>query len=959
MSISTQYNAADTEGKWYQHWMEKNYFHSTPDDRESYSIVIPPPNVTGVLHMGHMLNNTIQDALIRKARLEGKNACWVPGTDHASIATEAKVVKLLREKGIKKSDISREEFLKYAFEWKDKYGGIILEQLKKLGASCDWERTRFTMEDKLSAAVIKVFVDLHKKGKIYRGKRMTNWDPSAQTVLSNEEVLHSEENSHLHYVRYKIESSEEIESFETKRFKRAITKYERTLKRLKKGSVEYKKVNKAIKSLQAKLATEKEKLDWITIATTRPETILGDSAIAVNPKDERFAHLKGKRVIVPLINRSIPIIFDRYVETDFGTGALKVTPAHDMNDHEIGQRHELEVIDVFNDDGTMSEAAQLYIGEDRFKAKKLILKDLEASGNLVKIEPYPNKVGRSERTNAVVEPRLTLQWFLDMKELSKTALDAVKEGEVKFYPDHFINMYRNWLEEDKVRDWCISRQLWWGQRIPAYYYEDHFFVAETPEEALAEAKAKTGNDTLTIADLRQDEDVMDTWFSSWLWPISVFDGFENQDELKYYYPTNVLVTGWDIMYLWVARMIMAGYEWSEDLLGKEFIEKNGRQPFQDVYFTGMVRDAQRRKMSKQLGNSPSALNLIDKYGADGVRFGMLSSGSAGNDIVFDAPIDPKTKKAVDESKLCAQGSAFCNKMWNAMRMLKMLEKVDKSSSVAAQKINPLAQSWMENKLNQLLEALAEYYKDYKLGDAMMNLYNFIWNDFFSEYLEMIKPTYGEPIDQETYDEAIGFFEKLMTVLHPFMPFVTEEIWHFLKERKEGEDCVVSTYPTVGSFDKKAYREVDQAIDVISKIRATRKDKGMKEKEPLKLFVQNSETAKQIFKLEGIQEIIEKRGYISEIQFTDAEDVDGTISFVSGTDKFFLEANFQIDVAAEKEKFTKELDYTRGFVKSIEKKLGNERFVQNAPPAVVENERKKLADGQARIKILEESLAQLG
>jgi valyl-tRNA synthetase len=908
MSISTQYKAGDTESKWYQHWMEKNYFHSIPDERESYSIVIPPPNVTGVLHMGHMLNNTIQDALIRKARLEGKNACWVPGTDHASIATEAKVVKLLREKGIKKSDISREEFLEYAFEWKDKYGGIILDQLKKLGASCDWERTRFTMEDKLSAAVIKVFVDLYKKGKIYRGKRMTNWDPSAQTVLSNEEVLHSEENSHLHYVRYLIEGTED---------------------------------------------------EWITIATTRPETILGDSAIAVNPKDERYAHLKGKRAIVPLINRSIPIIFDRYVETDFGTGALKVTPAHDMNDYEIGQRHELEVIDVFNDDGTMSEAAQLYIGEDRFKAKNLIIKDLEASGNLVKIEPYPNKVGRSERTNAVVEPRLTLQWFLDMKELSKTALDAVKDGEVKFYPDHFINMYRNWLEEDKVRDWCISRQLWWGQRIPAYYYEDHFFVAETPEEALAEAKTKTGNNALTIEDLHQDEDVMDTWFSSWLWPISVFDGFENQDELKYYYPTNVLVTGWDIMYLWVARMIMAGYEWSEDLLGKEFIEKNGRQPFQDVYFTGMVRDAQRKKMSKQLGNSPSALNLIDKYGADGVRFGMLSSGSAGNDIIFDAPIDPKTKKAVDESKLCAQGSAFCNKMWNAMRMLKMLEKVEKSSSVAAQKINPLAQSWMENKLNQLLETLAGDYKDYKLGDAMMNLYNFIWNDFFSEYLEMIKPNYGEPIDQETYDEAIGFFEKLMTVLHPFMPFITEEIWHYLIERKEGEDCVVSTYPTIGSFDKKAYKEVDQAIDIISKIRATRKDKGMKDKEPLKLFVQNSDTAKQIFKLEGIQEIIEKRGYISEIHFTDAEDVDGTISFVSGTDKFFLEANIQIDVAAEKEKFTKELDYTKGFVNSIGKKLGNERFVQNAPPAVVENERKKLADGQARIKMLEESLAQLG
>ena len=907
MSISTQYNAADTESKWYQHWMEKNYFHSTPDERESYSIVIPPPNVTGVLHMGHMLNNTIQDALIRKARLEGKNACWVPGTDHASIATEAKVVKLLREKGIKKSDISREEFLEHAFEWKNKYGGIILDQLKKLGASCDWERTRFTMEDKLSAAVIKVFVDLYKKGKIYRGKRMTNWDPSAQTVLSNEEVLHSEENSHLHYVRYQIEGTEN---------------------------------------------------EWITIATTRPETILGDSAIAVNPKDERYAHLKGKRAIVPLINRSIPIIFDRYVELDFGTGALKVTPAHDMNDYEIGQRHELEVVDVFNDDGTMSEAAQLYIGEDRFKAKKLILKDLEASGNLVKIEPYPNKVGRSERTNAVVEPRLTLQWFLDMKELSKTALDAVKDGEVKFYPDHFINMYRNWLEEDKVRDWCISRQLWWGQRIPAYYYEDHFFVAETPEEALAEAKAKTGNDALTMEDLRQDEDVMDTWFSSWLWPISVFDGFENQEELKYYYPTNVLVTGWDIMYLWVARMIMAGYEWSEDLLGKEFIEKNGRQPFQDVYFTGMVRDAQRKKMSKSLGNSPDALNLIDKYGADGVRFGMLSSGSAGNDIIFDAPIDPKTKKAIDESKLCAQGSAFCNKMWNAMRMLKMLEKVEKSSSVAAQKINPLAQSWMDNKLNQLLETLEGNYKNYKLGDAMMNLYNFIWNDFFSEYLEMVKPEYGQPIDEATYDEAIGFFEKFMTVTHPFMPFVTEEIWHYLRDRKEGDDCVVSTYPKVQSYNKALIKNVDLAIEITSKSRGLRKEKGMKEKEPLKLFIKKSSSIEALFGIDGLEEIIRKRGCFSEILFIDTDEVEGTISFISGTDKFFLESTIVIDNDAEKEKLTKELEYMEGFVSKTEKKLSNERFVAGAPAAVVDIERKKLADGQARIKILKDSLAQL-
>ncbi|HFC01162.1 MAG TPA: valine--tRNA ligase, partial [Phaeodactylibacter sp.] len=810
MTISTRYNAADTEDKWYQHWMEKNYFHSTPDERESYSIVIPPPNVTGHLHMGHMLNNTIQDALIRKARLEGKNACWVPGTDHASIATEAKVVKKLREKGIKKSDLTREEFLKYAFEWKDEYGGIILNQLQKLGASCDWERTRFTMEESLSKAVIKVFVDLFKKGKIYRGLRMTNWDPVAQTVLSNEEVIHSEENSHLHYVRYQIEADGQPQD------------------------------------------------EWITIATTRPETILGDTAIAVNPKDERYAHLKGKRALVPLLNRSIPIIFDKYVEIEFGTGALKVTPAHDMNDNEIGKRHDLEVIDVFNANGTMSEAAQMYIGEDRFKAKKLILKDLEASGNLVKIEPYKNKVGRSERTNAVVEPRLTLQWFLEMKGFAKTALDAVEHGEVTFFPTHFINMYHSWLDEDKVRDWCISRQLWWGQQIPAYYYGEDIFVAETPEEALAQAKTKTGNPALTLADLQQDEDVVDTWFSSWLWPISVFDGFENQDELKYYYPTNVLVTGWDIMFFWVARMIMAGYEWSEDLLGKDFVEKHGKRPFHDVYFTGMVRDEKRKKMSKSLGNSPDALALIKKYGADGVRFGMLSSGSAGNDIIFDAPYDPKTKQTKDESKLCEQGAAFCNKMWNAMRMLKMLEQTDQPTTVRAEQINPLAKEWLESKFHELLKSLETSFKDYRLSEAMMDLYNFIWNDFFSEYLEMIKPAYGEPIDRATYDEAIEFFEKLMTVLHPFMPFVTEEIWHYLKERKDGEDCMMSQYPTPDAFvyNKNISKKVDAAIDIISKIRFNRVDKGMKPKEPLKLFVKKSETINELFGLGGLKEIIE-------------------------------------------------------------------------------------------------------
>ena len=960
MSISTRYSAEDTEGKWYQKWLEKKYFHSTPDEREAFTIVIPPPNVTGVLHMGRMLNITIQDALIRKARLEGKNACWVPGTDHASIATEAKVVKMLREKGIKKSDISRDEFMKYAFEWKDKYGGIILEQLKKLGASCDWDRTRFTMEDKLSKAVVKVFVDLHKKGKIYRGLRMTNWDPEAQTVLSNEEVIHGEENSHLHYVRYQIDSDEEIETIETERLKRELAIFERNIKNLKRGND--KKLLKSnltkIEHLKTQLAAEQDKLNWVTIATTRPETILGDTAIAVNPKDPRYAHLKGKRAFVPLINRSIPIIFDRYVETDFGTGALKVTPAHDMNDNEIGERHKLETIDVFNANGTMSEAAQMYIGEDRFEAKKLIIKDLKVSGNLVKIEPYKNKVGRSERTNAVVEPRLTLQWFMDMKDVSKVALDAVKDGEVTFFPEHFINMYRNWLAEDKVKDWCISRQLWWGQRIPAYFLGEDFFVAETPEEALAQAKEKTGNNALTINDLQQDEDVVDTWFSSWLWPISVFDGFETQEELKYYYPTNVLVTGWDIIYLWVARMVMAGYEWSEELLGTEFVEKKGKQPFNDVYFTGMVRDLNRKKMSKQWGNSPNALALIEKYGADGVRFGMLSSASAGNDIIFDAPFDKKTKSVLNESKLCEQGSKFCNKMWNALRMLKLLEKVDNPTTVEAEKINPLAKTWMDNKFNQLLETMEVNYKSYRLGDALMNLYNFMWNDFFSEYLEMIKPDYGAPIDEASYDEAIGFFEKFMTILHPFMPFVTEELWHQLRDRKDGDDCIISSYPKAESYDKSFIKKVDTAIEIISKIRSIRKEKGMKDKEPLKFYIKKTKTVEDLFNLDGLEEMLVRRSFISELKYIDTDEVEGTISFISGTDKFFLESTIKIDVAAEKEKITTELEYTQGFIKSVEKKLSNERFVQNAPAAVVEKEKQKLADGQARIKILEESLAQL-
>ncbi len=917
MSLEGNYSPDEIEKKWYSYWMENDYFKSVPDEREAYTIVIPPPNVTGVLHMGHMLNNTIQDILIRKARLEGKNACWVPGTDHASIATEAKVVKMLRAQGIKKSDISREEFLKYAFEWKDKYGGIILEQLQKLGASADWSRTRFTMEEKLSKAVIKVFCDLHKKGKIYRGLRMTNWDPEAQTVLSNEEVIYTEENSQLYHVRYQIQDSEE----------------------------------------------------YVTIATTRPETILGDSAVAVNPKDERYTHLHGKKVIVPLVNRTVPIIADRYVEMEFGTGALKVTPAHDMNDYDIGQRHNLETIDVFNSDGTMSEAAGFYLGKDRFEVRKLIVKDLKASGNLVEIENYRNKVGRSERTNAVVESRLTLQWFMDMKENSKTAFDVVNNGEVKFFPEHFQNMYNNWVKEENVRDWCISRQLWWGQRIPAYYVGDEIIVAPTPEEALAKAREVTGNSSLTASDLRQDEDVLDTWFSSWLWPMSVFDGFENPEELAYYYPTNVLVTGWDIIFLWVARMIMAGYEYSEALLGTEHVNKNGKFPFADVYFTGMVRDKKRRKMSKSLGNSPEALELIERYGADGVRFGMLSSGAAGNDIIFDAPEDPETKKTLSESDKCDQGLKFCNKMWNALKFLRGLEITTEKQSDEIEKVNHLAMQWIEEKYEATLTQLERQYETYRLSDSLMTLYNFIWNDFFSEYVELIKPAYIKDADgnnqqlalsKTVYDHAIDMYEKITTILHPFMPFVTEEIWHQLRDRKPGEDCIVSAYPKAKNFDAGLIQKVDSAIAVISKVRAYRSEKGIKSHLPLKLFIKNTKGAQELLEVQGLKEAIAKRAAIEEFTVTDSDDIPNTVSFVVGTEQFLLELPVTtIDTAAELEKAKKELARLEGMEKGLNKKLGNERFVNNAPPQVVALEQKKLADTQAKMEIAREVIRKLG
>ncbi len=904
MALSTRYNPQETEKKWYDHWMEKDYFHSEPDEREPYSIVIPPPNVTGVLHMGHMLNNTIQDILIRKARLEGKNACWVPGTDHASIATEAKVVKMLREKGITKGEIGREKFLEHAFEWKDKYGGIILDQLKKLGASCDWKRTRFTMEPKLSEAVLKVFVDLYRKGHVYRGLRMTNWDPEAQTVLSNEEVIYSDENSNLYHIRYDIEG-EEGES--------------------------------------------------IVIATQRPETIMADTAIAVREDDERYAHLVGKKALIPLINRAIPIIADNYVELGFGTGALKVTPAHDQNDYDIGQRHNLEVIDILTPDGKLNENAQILVGEDRFEARIKIKVLLKEAGHLVELESYRTSIGRSERTKAVVEPRLTKQWFVKMNELARMALHAVESGEVKFHPEHMFNMYKSWLKEENVRDWCISRQLWWGQRIPAWYLDDHVFVAETADEALAKAKEATGNAALTIEDLNQDEDVLDTWFSSWLWPMSVFDGFENQDELRYYYPTNTLVTGWDIMFFWVARMIMSGYEWSGELLGMEHVMEHGRMPFRDVYFTGMVRDNQRRKMSKSLGNSPDALKLIENYGADGVRFGMLSSAAAGNDIVFDAPFDNETKEVLNESKLCEQGRNFCNKMWNALRLVRGWE-IDPKLETSA--VNKLAISWIENKVKETIERVEANFAEYRLSDALMNLYKLIWDDFCSWYLEMIKPEYEKPIDQATVDRTLEIFSDLMSALHPFMPFVTEEIWHQLKDRKAGEDCVVSAYPVAKDYDQALIKKVDQAKTAVAGIRDTRNTKGIKMKELLKVFIQDTPIAQELFKLDGLKSMIIKMANLESLEFT-SEEVSNSVAILAGTEKFFIELKETINAEEECARLTKDLEYQEGFLKSVMKKLGNERFVSNAPEQVVAMERKKQADAEAKIKSIKEAMAQLG
>jgi len=871
--ISSRYVPGEVEEKWYSHWMDKGYFHSEPDDREPYSIVIPPPNVTGVLHMGHMLNNTVQDMLARKARLDGKNVCWVPGTDHASIATEAKVVRMLREKGIKKSDLSRDEFMEHAWKWKEKYGGIILQQLQKLGASCDWDRTAFTMDEVRSESVIQAFCDLYERGKLYRDYRMVNWDPQAQTVLSNEEVLYKEESGFLYYLKYPIEDSPD---------------------------------------------------EYIIIATARPETIMGDSAIAVHPDDPRYKDMKGKRAIVPIINRPIPIIFDDYVDVEFGTGALKVTPAHDINDYDIGKRHNLETIDVLNADGTISDAGEILIGMDRFKARKAILPMLKDIELLLRTEDYSKNVGRSERTNAIVEPRLSLQWYVDMKSLAKPALDAVEKDEVEFFPKNQKNLYRHWMEN--IRDWCISRQLWWGHRIPAYYFGDDVYVATSPEKALE--KAKQDHPEITKADLKQDEDVLDTWCSSWLWPISCFNGFQSRKELDYYYPTSVLVTGWDIIFLWVARMIMSGYEWE------------GKRPFKDVYFTGMVRDQQRRKMSKSLGNSPDALKLIEDYGADGVRFGIMSSSPAGGDLLFD-------------EKLCEQGRNFSNKIWNALRLVKGWEDSEGTQPIE----NELAVKWINNKLSEVINSIEADFSSYRLSEVTMTLYNFIWNDFCSWYLEMIKPEYGKGIDPESKRQTLEIFEKIMIVLHPLMPFLTEEVYHLLREDKTDQDCIVAQFPNSSKINKVLLQKVEEVQSIISKVRDVRNSKGLKQREELTLLVESKESVDSIYHLSGSKELLLKLAFLEKFQSVSDFPSDG-VSFMAKNRKFFIPLQLEINVDEEIEKVKKEIEYAQGFLASVDKKLGNERFVNNAPEQVVANEKKKQADGVERLKILRESLEKL-
>lgn len=875
MEISQKYLPGEIEDKWYAAWIEKELFKSVPDERTPYTIVIPPPNVTGVLHMGHMLNNTIQDVLIRRKRMQGYNACWVPGTDHASIATEAKVVKMLADEGVTKEEIGREKFLERAMEWKDKYGGIILSQLRKLGASCDWDRTTFTMDPTYYKEVIQVFCDLFDKGYIYRGIRMVNWDPAAQTAVSDEEVIHKDVDGQLYHIRYQIEGSDE----------------------------------------------------YVTIVTTRPETILGDTAISVHPEDERYMHLHGKKALVPLINRAIPIITDDYVDMEFGTGCLKVTPAHDINDYEIGLRHNLPSIDVLNSDGTISEAGELYIGEDRFVVRKKISKELEEKGHLVEKKHYRHSVGHSERTDAVIEPRLSLQWFLKMEDISKPALDAVVDGEVKLIPEKFINTYRHWMEN--VRDWCLSRQLWWGQQIPAYYIkgnQNDFVVGNTKEEALARAQAKTGDNSLTMADLEQDPDVLDTWASSWLWPITVFNGLSDPDneEINYYYPTDDLVTAPEILFFWVARMIIAGKAYKHDI------------PFKHVYLTGIVRDKQRRKMSKSLGNSPDPLDLIAQYGADGVRTGMLFSSPAGNDLLFD-------------EGLVEQGRNFANKIWNAFRLVKSWEIQEGEISDLDQQ----ALTWIQNRTHEVGLEIEDHFSKFRLSDALMSIYKLVWTDFCSWFLEMVKPPYGEPIASKTYEGIIAQFEELMKMLHPFMPFITEEVYHGLDEREAGDYICIASMPEFAAPDTQLLAEMGLINETVTAVRKFRNDKGLSPKDPIELSIKTTEQAT----FEKYEALMQKFLNTSAINFV-PDQVDHTGSLRVRTHELYIPLG-KIDVEAEREKIEKEIEYQEGFLVQVNKKLSNERFVNNAPEQVVAMERKKHADAEAKLELLRESLAQLG
>lgn len=878
MELSKNFEHGTAESKWYQHWLDKGYFHSEPDEREPYTIVIPPPNVTGVLHMGHCLNNTIQDILVRRARMSGKNACWVPGTDHASIATEAKVVQMLRERGIAKSSLTREEFLNYAWEWKDKYGGIILQQLKKMGCSLDWERTSFTMDPQYYASVIGVFNDLYKKGYIYRGKRMINWDPRAKTALSDEEVIRKQTNQKLYFLQYALEEN----------------------------------------GAPGKTS--------ITIATVRPETIMGDTAICVHPEDERFKHLHNKFAYVPLINRRIPIIADEYVTMDFGTGALKITPAHDMNDNLLGQKHGLDVVDILNEDGTLSAEAQIYVGLDRFEARKQIVKELEEKGFLIKTEEYSSEVGYSERTDVVVEPRLSMQWWVDMKKICGPALDSVMQDDIKFYPAKFKNLYRHWMEG--IKDWCISRQLWWGHQIPAWYdKEGMVYVAHSKEEAVEKWKAANPEQAAKgeTPELLQDEDCLDTWFSSWLWPFEVFNGYSQpgNKEVSYYYPTNTLVTAPEIIFFWVARMIMAGHEYM------------GSKPFNEVYFTGIVRDKQGRKMSKSLGNSPDLLALIDKYGADAVRFGIMISSPAGNDLLWDESSNE-------------QGSFFINKIWNAMKLVKMWEARAEATELKADTGSEFAMKWFESRLNEVKSELDGQFTDFRLSESLKTIYSLIWDDFCSWYLEWVKPGFEQPIDKKVYEKTVDFFEELMQLLHPFLPFVTEEIYHLLRERKE--DLTIKPYSAVGTIDKKALAQGALLKEAITAIRDNRNRQQLKPKDTIQLFLQAHEAGTY----DGISGLLQKQVNAETFELT-RDNVPGSTTVVVQKDKFFIISNVAVDKDAQKAQLQKDLDYLKGFLTSVEKKLSNARFVQNAKPEVIEAERKKQADALEKIKVIEESL----